>query len=43
MAKLTDLPGQAVTTLGRYLERGNAELHYLRKVIESGVASHVVV
>jgi fatty-acyl-CoA synthase len=36
MAKLTDLPGQAVTTLGRYFERGSAELHYLRKVIESG-------
>ncbi|MEB3032355.1 long-chain-fatty-acid--CoA ligase FadD2 [[Mycobacterium] nativiensis] len=36
MAKLTDLPSQAVTRLGRYLERGNAELHYLRKVIESG-------
>ena len=37
MAKLTDLPGQAVSTLGRYLERGSAELHYLRKVLESGV------
>ncbi|MGB3896891.1 MAG: long-chain-fatty-acid--CoA ligase FadD2 [Mycolicibacter sinensis] len=36
MAKLTDLPGQAVTTLSRYFERGSAELHYLRKVIESG-------
>ncbi len=36
MAKLTDLPGQAVTTLGRYFERGSAELHYLRKVLESG-------
>ncbi|GFG71783.1 long-chain-fatty-acid--CoA ligase FadD2 [Mycolicibacter senuensis] len=36
MAKLTDLPSQAVTTLGRYLERGSAELHYLRKVLQSG-------
>ncbi|MGB5795367.1 MAG: long-chain-fatty-acid--CoA ligase FadD2 [Mycolicibacter algericus] len=37
MAKLTDLPSQAVNTLGRYLERGSAELHYLRKVLQSGV------
>ena len=36
MAKLTDLPGQAVTSLGRYLERGSAELHYLRKIFQSG-------
>ncbi|MGV0699306.1 long-chain-fatty-acid--CoA ligase FadD2 [Mycolicibacter sinensis] len=36
MAKLTDLPSQAVNTLGRYLERGSAELHYLRKVLQSG-------
>lgn len=36
MAKLPDLPSQAVTKLGRYLERGNAELHYLRKILESG-------
>ena len=36
MAKLTDLPGQAVTKLGRYLERGDAELHYLRKILQSG-------
>ncbi|KLO27083.1 acyl-CoA synthetase [Mycolicibacter heraklionensis] len=36
MAKLTDLPSQAVNKLGRYLERGGAELHYLRKILESG-------
>lgn len=36
MAKLTDLPSQAVSTLGRYLERGSAELHYLRKILQSG-------
>ncbi|KAA1429878.1 long-chain-fatty-acid--CoA ligase FadD2 [Mycolicibacter arupensis] len=36
MAKLTDLPSQAVTKLGRYLERGGAELHYLRKILQSG-------
>ncbi|MEO6794765.1 MAG: long-chain-fatty-acid--CoA ligase FadD2 [Mycobacterium sp.] len=37
MAKLTDLPSQALTRLGSYLERGNAELHYARKIFESGV------
>ncbi|MCV7385766.1 long-chain-fatty-acid--CoA ligase FadD2 [Mycolicibacter longobardus] len=36
MAKLTELPSQAVSKLGRYLERGNAELHYVRKILESG-------
>ncbi|WP_067968601.1 long-chain-fatty-acid--CoA ligase FadD2 [Mycolicibacter icosiumassiliensis] len=36
MAKLTDLPSQAVNKLGRYLERGGAELHYLRKILQSG-------
>ncbi|OMC13982.1 acyl-CoA synthetase [Mycolicibacter heraklionensis] len=36
MAKLTDLPSQAVNKLGRYIERGGAELHYLRKILESG-------
>ncbi|WP_046318051.1 long-chain-fatty-acid--CoA ligase FadD2 [Mycobacterium sp. UM_Kg1] len=36
MAKLIDLPSQAVTKLGRYLERGGAELHYLRKILQSG-------
>jgi len=36
MAKLTDLPSQAVTWLGGFFERGNAELHYLRKILQSG-------
>ncbi|MEB3070759.1 long-chain-fatty-acid--CoA ligase FadD2 [[Mycobacterium] vasticus] len=36
MAKLTDLPSQAVTRLGGFFERGNAELHYLRKILQSG-------
>ncbi|MGB3473410.1 MAG: long-chain-fatty-acid--CoA ligase FadD2 [Mycobacterium sp.] len=36
MAKLTDLPSQAANKLGRYLERGGAELHYLRKILQSG-------
>jgi fatty-acyl-CoA synthase len=40
MPNLTDLPGQAVAKLqesvGRYVARGAAELHYLRKIIESG-------
>src|SRR5271156_2821257 len=30
------LPGQAVSKLQQYLERGSAELHYLRKIIEAG-------
>ena len=39
MITLTDLSGQAVKlsqSLNRYLERGGAELHYLRKIAESG-------
>ena len=36
MANLIGLPGQAVTKLQQYFERGSAELHYLRKIIESG-------
>jgi fatty-acyl-CoA synthase len=36
MPNLTDLPGQAVAKLQQYAERGAAELHYLRKIIESG-------
>jgi fatty-acyl-CoA synthase len=36
MANLVGLPGQAVTKLQKYFERGSAELHYLRKIIESG-------
>jgi fatty-acyl-CoA synthase len=30
------LPGQAVSKLQQYLERGSAELHYVRKMIEAG-------
>ncbi|HEU0192350.1 MAG TPA: AMP-binding protein, partial [Mycobacterium sp.] len=37
MPNLTDLPGQLVAKLQQYAERGSAELHYLRKVLESGV------
>ena len=36
MPNLTDLPVQAVAKLQQYAERGAAELHYLRKIIESG-------
>ncbi|WP_044109381.1 long-chain-fatty-acid--CoA ligase FadD2 [Mycobacterium canetti] len=40
MPNLIDLPGQAVSKLqksiGQYVARGTAELHYLRKIIESG-------
>ena len=36
MPNLLGLPGQTVTKLQQYLERGTAELHYLRKIIESG-------
>ena len=36
MANLSGLPGQAVRKLQHYLGRGSAELHYLRKIIESG-------
>jgi fatty-acyl-CoA synthase len=36
MPNLIDLPGQAAAKLLRYAERGAAELHYLRKIIESG-------
>jgi fatty-acyl-CoA synthase len=31
-----DLPGQAVAKIQQYAERGLSELHYLRKIIESG-------
>jgi len=37
MPNLIGLPGQTVTKLQQYLERGSAELHYLRKIIESSV------
>ena len=36
MPNLIDLPGQAVAKLQQYAERGAAELHYLRKIIEAG-------
>jgi fatty-acyl-CoA synthase len=36
MPKLTDVPRQAAAKLQRYAERGAAELHYLRKILESG-------
>ncbi|AFM15145.1 acyl-CoA synthetase (AMP-forming)/AMP-acid ligase II [Mycolicibacterium chubuense NBB4] len=40
MSKLSDLPLQAAAkaqqTVGRYLERGSAELHYARKMFEAG-------
>ena len=36
MPNLTDLPGQTVAKLQQYFERGSAELHYLRRIIESG-------
>jgi fatty-acyl-CoA synthase len=36
MPNLIDVPGQAAAKLLRYAERGAAELHYLRKIIESG-------
>ncbi|HEU0191320.1 MAG TPA: long-chain-fatty-acid--CoA ligase FadD2 [Mycobacterium sp.] len=37
MPNLIDLPGQVAGKLQRYAERGWAELHYLRKILESGV------
>jgi fatty-acyl-CoA synthase len=36
MPHLIDLPGQVAAKLQQYVERGSAELHYLRKVFESG-------
>ncbi|MGV0836199.1 long-chain-fatty-acid--CoA ligase FadD2 [Mycolicibacterium thermoresistibile] len=36
MAKLTDLPRQAADKLQLYAERGAAELHYARKMLEAG-------
>lgn len=36
MSNLLGLPGQTVAKIRRYLERGSAELHYLRRIIESG-------
>ncbi|OBI53843.1 long-chain-fatty-acid--CoA ligase FadD2 [Mycobacterium sp. E796] len=36
MPNLIGLPGQAVSKIQQYLERGSAELHYVRKIFESG-------
>jgi fatty-acyl-CoA synthase len=36
MPNLIDLPGQAVAKIFQYAERGAAELHYVRKIIEAG-------
>ena len=36
MPNLIDLPGQAAAKVLQYAERGVNELHYLRKIIESG-------
>jgi fatty-acyl-CoA synthase len=36
MLNLPGLPGQAVSKLQQYVERGAAELHYVRKIFESG-------
>src|ERR1700729_4210215 len=36
MPNLPGLPGQAVSKLQQYVERGAAELHYVRKIYESG-------
>ncbi|GFG98206.1 long-chain-fatty-acid--CoA ligase FadD2 [Mycobacterium timonense] len=36
MPNLLGLPGQAAAKLHQYVERGSAELHYVRKIFESG-------
>ena len=36
LPNLSDLPEQAMAKLGQYLERGATELHYARKIVESG-------
>lgn len=36
MAKLTDLPSQAVGKVAQLAERGSAELHYARKMFQAG-------
>jgi len=36
MPNLPGLPGQAVSKLQQYVERGAAELHYARKIFEAG-------
>jgi fatty-acyl-CoA synthase len=36
MPNLPGLPGQAVSKIQQYVERGSAELHYVRKIFEAG-------
>lgn len=36
MPNLLGLPGQAAAKVQQYIERGSAELHYVRKIFESG-------
>ncbi|WP_025736505.1 long-chain-fatty-acid--CoA ligase FadD2 [Mycobacterium genavense] len=36
MLNLPGLPGQAVSKVQQYVERGSAELHYVRKIFEAG-------
>ncbi|SPM33305.1 Acyl-CoA synthetase (AMP-forming)/AMP-acid ligase II [Mycobacterium rhizamassiliense] len=36
MPNFIDLPGEAVSKVQQYLERGSAELHYVRKIFEAG-------
>ncbi|QLL07972.1 long-chain-fatty-acid--CoA ligase FadD2 [Mycobacterium vicinigordonae] len=36
MPNLSDLPGQIPAKIQQYVERGAAELHYVRKIFESG-------
>ncbi|GFG63666.1 acyl-CoA synthetase [Mycobacterium kubicae] len=36
LSDLPGLPGQAVSKIQQYVERGAAELHYVRKIFESG-------
>jgi fatty-acyl-CoA synthase len=36
MPNLIGLPGQAVSKIQQYVARGSAELHYVRKIFESG-------
>jgi fatty-acyl-CoA synthase len=36
MPNLFDIPGQAAAKLQQYAQRGAAEVHYLRKIIQSG-------
>lgn len=36
MPNLLGLPGQAAAKVQQYVERGSAELHYVRKIFESG-------